>query len=72
VLEADGGGAAVVDGGKAVAQSAIQAQIGQSVNHASATKSLWGRTVVGGQIIEYRAYTLANGTINVGTYYVVP
>lgn len=53
-------------------ESAIQSQIGQSVSHASATGSFWGRTVVGGQTIEYRAYTLPNGTINVGTYYVVP
>jgi RHS repeat-associated protein len=53
-------------------ESAIQSQIGQSVSHASATGSFWGRTVIGGQTIEYRAYTLPNGTINVGTYYVVP
>lgn len=59
-----------VDSGEV--ESAIQSQIGQSVSHASATGSFWGRTVVGGQTIEYRAYTLPNGTINVGTYYVVP
>ena len=53
-------------------ESAIQSQIGQSVSRASATGSFWGRTVVGGQTIEYRAYTLPNGAINVGTYYVVP
>ena len=53
-------------------ESAIQSQIEQSVAKASATGSFWGRTVVGGQTIEYRAYTLPNGTINVGTYYVVP
>ena len=53
-------------------ESAIQSQIGESVSNASATGSFWGRTIVGGQTIEYRAYTLPNGTINVGTYYVVP
>jgi RHS repeat-associated protein len=53
-------------------ESAIQSQIEQSATRASATGSFWGRTVVDGQTIEYRAYTLPNGTINVGTYYVVP
>jgi RHS repeat-associated protein len=53
-------------------ESAIQSQIEQSTTRASATGSFWGRTVVDGQTIEYRAYMLPNGTINVGTYYVVP
>jgi RHS repeat-associated protein len=52
-------------------ESAIQSQIEQSVSKASASGSFWGRTVVDGQTVEYRAYTLPNGTINVGTYYVV-
>jgi len=53
-------------------ESAIQSQIEQSAAKASATGSFWGRTVVDGQTVEYRAYTLPNGTINVGTYYVSP
>lgn len=53
-------------------ESAIRSQIEQSAARASSTGSFWGRTVVGGQTVEYRAYTLPNGSINVGTYYVVP
>jgi RHS repeat-associated protein len=53
-------------------ESAIQSQIEQSATQASATGSFWGRAVINGQTIEYRAYTLPNGTINVGTYYVIP
>lgn len=53
-------------------EAAIGAQI-QTIRVGTATGSFWGRVVVNGQVIEYRAYTLANGTINVGTYYpVVP
>jgi hypothetical protein len=51
---------------------AIQSQVGASVSGASATGSFWGRATVKGQSIEYRAYTLSNGTINIGTHYVVP
>lgn len=46
----------------------VSAQVGK----ASATGSFSGRTVIGGRIIEYRAYTLPNGTINIGTFYPVP
>ncbi len=38
---------------------------------ASTTGSFMGRVTAGGQVIEYRAFTLPNGTINVGTYYPV-
>ncbi|NYE21562.1 RHS repeat-associated core domain-containing protein [Microbacterium immunditiarum] len=34
------------------------------------TGSFWGRIQIRGTTIEYRAYTLPDGTINVGTYYV--
>lgn len=50
--------------------AAIKAQVEQSIAKASATGSFWGRVAVNGQTIEYRAYTLKDGTINVGTYYV--
>jgi RHS repeat-associated protein len=53
-------------------EAAIQSQVEQSVAGASSTGSFWGRVVVNGQTIEYRAYTLPSGTINIGTYYVVP
>jgi hypothetical protein len=36
----------------------------------SETGSLWGRIEIRGTTIEYRAYTLPDSTINVGTYYV--
>jgi hypothetical protein len=42
------------------------------VSKASVTGSFSGRTIIGGRIIEYRAYTLPDGTINIGTFYPVP
>lgn len=54
----------------AAVNAAIKAQVEQSIATASATGSFWGRVAVNGQIIEYRAYPLKDGTINVGTYYV--
>lgn len=36
----------------------------------SETGSFWGRIEIRGTTIEYRAYTLPDGTINVGTFYV--
>jgi RHS repeat-associated protein len=51
-------------------ESAIEAQVQQEVAGASSTGAFWGRVVVNGQTVEYRAFTLPNGTINVGTYYV--
>jgi hypothetical protein len=53
-------------------ESAIEAQVQQSVSGAASSGSFWGRVVVNGQTLEYRAFTLPDGTINVGTYYVVP
>jgi hypothetical protein len=53
-------------------ESTIQTQVQQSVSGASSSGSFWGRVTVNGQSIEYRAYTLPDGTINVGTYYGVP
>ena len=51
-------------------ESAIGSQIQGQVANAAATGSFWGRVSVDGIDIEYRAYTLPDGTINVGTYYV--
>jgi RHS repeat-associated protein len=51
---------------------AIRTQLQNALANASASGPFWGRVVVQGVTIEYRAYTLANGTINVGTYYPIP
>ena len=53
-------------------ESAIESQVSGSVTGADSTGSFWGRVAVNNQTIEYRAYTLPNGSINVGTYDVVP
>ncbi len=50
-------------------ESAIERQISEDCSLASSTGSFWGRLVVAGIPIEYRAYTLQDGSINVGTYY---
>jgi hypothetical protein len=50
-------------------EAAIESQVRASVSKASSTGSFWGRVTVSGRIIEYRAYTLPSGVINVGTYY---
>jgi hypothetical protein len=52
------------------AESAIEQDIRTSTSGASKTGTFWGRVTVNGQTIEYRAYTLPNGTINIGTYYI--
>jgi RHS repeat-associated protein len=52
--------------------AAISAQISRQVSTGTATGEFWGRVIVNGQTIEYRAYTLPDGTINVGTYIVIP
>lgn len=60
--------------GTGLAQAEVEGIIGQrvtsSVQNASSTGSFWGRVDIRGTVIEYRAHTLDNGTINIGTYYV--
>ncbi len=54
-------------------ESAILPRVSAAVTESTtgtAGGSFWGRVVVDGTTIEYRAYPLADGTINVGTYYV--
>jgi len=51
-------------------ESTILQRVTAEASHASTTGSFWGRVQVNGTTIEYRAYTLSDGTINVGTYYV--
>jgi len=50
-------------------ESAIESQV-QDIAAASTggTGNFWGTVVVDGQTIFYRAFTLADGTINIGTY----
>jgi len=52
-------------------EAAINRDIQTGVKNATQpTGNFWGRVNVGGQTVEYRAFTLPNGTINVGTYYI--
>jgi xanthine dehydrogenase molybdopterin-binding subunit B len=53
---------------RAVVEQAIKAQVQETAAGASSTGSFWGKVVVNGQQVFYRAYTLANGAINIGTY----
>lgn len=53
-------------------ENAVRLQVKDIAQGSSTTGSFWGRVVVGGRVVEYRAYTLPNGTINVGTYYIPP
>jgi hypothetical protein len=59
--------------GTGLAQGEVEAAIAQDVKAAVANAAekggFWGRVVVKGQVIEYRAFPLPNGTVNVGTYY---
>ena len=54
---------------QAQAEAAIQSGVRQGIAGASSTGEFWGQVSVNGTVLEYRAYTLASGTINVGTYY---
>jgi hypothetical protein len=49
-------------------ENAIKAQVQEIASGSSSTGSFWGKVVVNGQQIYYRAFTLADGTINIGTY----
>jgi RHS repeat-associated protein len=53
-------------------ERAIRSEVRAVAGSASTTGSFWGRVSVGGRTVEYRAFTLPNGTINVGTYYIPP
>lgn len=52
-------------------ESAITGQVRQATSGAAGTGSFWGRVTVNGRVVEYRAFTLPDGAINVGTYYPV-
>jgi hypothetical protein len=53
-------------------EGVIRAEVTQAVRGASETGNFWGRVVVEGQKLEYRAFTVEPGKINVGTYYPIP
>jgi hypothetical protein len=52
-------------------EGAIASQVRTSVSGARVSNGFWGRTTIDGITIEYRAFALPDGTINIGTYYVV-
>ena len=49
-------------------EAAIRSQVQSIARGASATGSFWGKVVVRGQKIFYRAFTRPDGSIHVGTY----
>ena len=51
-------------------ESAIRTHARGAAAAASQTGEFWGRVTVAGKTVEYRAFTLPNGTVNVGTYYI--
>jgi RHS repeat-associated protein len=53
---------------QAAVEKAITTQVQKAVAGSAATGEFWGKVVVDGQQVFYRAFTLPNGTINVGTY----
>ncbi|MBI3837746.1 MAG: hypothetical protein HY288_07405 [Planctomycetia bacterium] len=60
--------------GTGLSQSAVEAAISQEIQALAAKGAqfaggFWGRLSVTGQTVEFRAMTLLNGIINVGTYY---
>lgn len=50
-------------------EGAIRAEVRQIAKGSSSTGQFSGRVTVQGKTIEYRAYTLENGRIHIGTYY---
>jgi RHS repeat-associated protein len=55
---------------QAEVEASIQAQVAQqAARGASLGEEWWGTVSVNGQTIQYRAYVLPDGTVNVGTYY---
>jgi hypothetical protein len=53
-------------------EAEIQAQVQTVARSGARLGPFWGRVSVDGQIVQYRAYPLPNGVINVGTYYLPP
>jgi RHS repeat-associated protein len=59
--------------GSALEKQAVEAAIEKEIQfvsrEATQTGSFWGRINMNGTVVEYRAFTLPDGTVNVGTYY---
>ncbi|MCA9088353.1 MAG: tandem-95 repeat protein [Planctomycetaceae bacterium] len=55
-----------------VSQSAVESTIAEMVRANPGAGSRWGWVNVDGHWIQYRAYVLSDGTVNIGTYFVVP
>ena len=53
------------------AAAAARVEVQLAIQGASSTGNFWGRFTLGGVVLEYRAFTLADGTISVGTIYPV-
>ena len=51
---------------EAAVRKQVQGQVGRAT---VAGGSFWGRVTVSGEVIQYRAYALPNGTVSVGTYW---
>jgi RHS repeat-associated protein len=56
---------------QAAVEKAITAEVQKAVAGAASSGNFWGKVIVDGQQILYKAWTLPNGTISVGTYYPV-
>lgn len=54
-----------------IVETAIKADVKAVVSGASSTGSFWGKVVIQGQTILYKAYTVGKDMINIGTYYPV-
>jgi RHS repeat-associated protein len=50
----------------------LRQSIQAALRGAASEGGFWGRVSIRGQLIEYRAYTLANGTVRIGTAYPWP
>jgi RHS repeat-associated protein len=59
-----------LEGSDTQVESAIQAQVRSATANVAGSGSFWGRVTVNGTTVEYRAYTQADGSVNIGTYYV--
>jgi hypothetical protein len=53
------------------AEAAIRQQVVGSLANGASKSNFWGRVVVDGVKLEYRAWTLDTGAVSVGTYYPV-
>ena len=50
-------------------EAAIASEVSTLARYVTANAPFWGRVTLGGKIVEYRAWSLPNGQISIGTYY---